>query len=69
MFFRALPDRGYVRGGTKPSGGKIPKERLTFMVTMNYTGSEKSKLLVKQVKGQSNCLDDRRFTIDYLFSF
>ena len=43
---RALPDRGYVLGKTKPSGGKAAKERLTFMVTTNYTGSEKSKLLV-----------------------
>ena len=25
---------------------QVAKERLTFMVTMNYSGSEKSKLLV-----------------------
>ena len=25
---------------------QVAKERLTFMITMNYTGSDKSKLLV-----------------------
>ena len=40
---RALSDRSYVLGKTKPSGGKAAKERLTFMVTTNYTGSTAHK--------------------------
>ena len=32
LFFRGLPNKGYVIGSTKPTGGKAAKERLTGMI-------------------------------------
>ena len=29
LFFRGLPNKGYVIGDTKPCGGKVAKDRIT----------------------------------------
>ena len=46
LFFRALPDRGYVVGKRKAVGGKKAKDRLSVHLTMNMTGTYKVKPLL-----------------------
>ena len=46
LYFRGLPDRGFVPGSKKASGGKIPKERLTILFTCNMSGNHKLKPLI-----------------------
>ena len=41
LFFRALPDRGFVVGKRKAVGGKKAKDRLSILLTMNMTGTVK----------------------------
>lgn len=55
LFFRGLPDRGFVYKDIKLSGGKRQKDRLTVLVCANMSGTDKRKLLVigksKQPRG------------------
>jgi hypothetical protein len=53
--FRALPDSGMVYKHEKPSGSKLAKERITALVTCNYTGSDKRKLFVIGKSEHARC--------------
>ena len=49
LYWRGLPDRGYYASSNnnkQPSGAKIPKERVTALVTANMSGTEKLPMLV-----------------------
>ena len=38
LFWRALPDKGYVIGTGKVTGGKLAKDRISLLFTVNATG-------------------------------
>ncbi|XP_005098847.1 tigger transposable element-derived protein 4 [Aplysia californica] len=46
IFFKGLPDRGFVYRNAKISGGKKQKDRLTILICANMSGTDKKKLLV-----------------------
>lgn len=46
IFFKGLPDRGFVYRSVKISGGKKQKDRLTVLVCANMSGTDKQKLLI-----------------------
>jgi transposase len=46
FFYRGTKTRGLAPGNEKSAGGKIPKDRLTVLVTANMTGTEKRPLVV-----------------------
>lgn len=46
IYFKGLPDRGFVYRNVQISGGKKQKDRLTVLVCANMSGTEKKKLMV-----------------------
>lgn len=46
LFYKALPNKTFHKKGTRCTGGKLSKERVTVLLACNATGTEKLKPLV-----------------------
>lgn len=69
LFFRCLPDKGYVAACEKTAPGrKIRKERVTFMLCANAEGSHKLKPLVIGKAAKPRCFLNFKNPLDYDYS-
>ena len=73
LYWRGISDRGYhVKNNNEkhPSGGKVPKERLTIMPTANMSGTEKLPLLAIGKFNKPRCFpkDQNKLPLVYTFS-
>ena len=50
LFYRALQSGTLLFEGNKPAGGKVPKERLTALVSVNMDGTEKDLWIISKFK-------------------
>ena len=55
LYYRAMPDRTLCLKGEKTEGGKIPKDRLTFLYYSNADGSHKMPLFIVGKPKKSQC--------------
>ena len=69
LYWRGLPDRGYSANG-EASGMKVPKDRITCMVSANMTGTDKLPLLTIGKYGKPRCFprDQSKLPVTYKFS-
>ena len=75
LYWRGISDRGYQvttknNNKSQPSGGKVPKDRITIMPTTNMTGTEKLPLLAIGKFNNPRCFpqDKSKLPVDYTFS-
>ncbi len=50
IFYRGLPDKGFVPGNPKASGGKTATDRVSLLVTCNMDGSELALMMLGRSK-------------------
>ncbi|CAH1712158.1 tigger transposable element-derived protein 4-like [Aphis gossypii] len=46
VFYKLMPDKSFRFQGNECKDGELPEERLTILITVNMTGTDKKKLLV-----------------------
>ena len=68
LFFRALPTGTLTeRGGQQSFGTKSSKERLTILIIVNQTGSDKQMLVIGKY-GNPRCFKNKNVPVPYFFN-
>ncbi|XP_046803799.1 jerky protein homolog-like [Lucilia cuprina] len=69
LFWKVLPDKTYVHSGERSGPGrKISKERITFLVCSNASGSKKIKPLLIGKSRSTRAFRNKTLPVDYTHS-